>query len=312
MENDSAVNWLFVAACAAALLVRVFLERSHRGQEKRVFRFWQQVGLPMATEEIHESLRVRLQRSAMAALIGGLAGAFVAAGRLWMDQESLLSFTFMWQIALPAVLIGATLFDVVVTLRDTLFVQRASQPRLARVQAVTLGDYIRPWRLRAAPALSLVAVILGATAVVFTISSHSQLSQLVKGMSLPLLLTALIVCGICAVAANKLLQQPQPVSDKLELAWDDAVRADTIRKLAQLATLTSWFALSAVGIGILGELGHGPENQMAVVVGQAVAMMGYSIIFMLFSYGDSYNFFRRRLWPAFTRFGLATHQGAPS
>ncbi|WP_449372745.1 hypothetical protein [Arthrobacter psychrolactophilus] len=312
METDSLFSWLFVAVCAAAILVRVLIERGHRGQKKHVFRFWQQVGLPMGTEEIHDSLRVRLQRSVNAAFVGGVLGALVAAAQLWVGQEPLLSFTFMWQAAIPAILIGATLCDVVVTVRDTLFGQRAGLPRMARAQAVTLGDYISRWRLYAAAVLVLLAVLLGAAAVIIALVKDDDLGPVLEGMSLPLLLTAVIICGVCAMAANKLLQQPQPVSDKLELAWDDAVRADTIRKLAQLATLTSWFALSAVGIGILGEFDRGQDIQMSVVIGQCIAMVGYSVIFMLFSYGNAHSFFRRRLWPEFTPYGLASEQGTLS
>ncbi|SEE44058.1 hypothetical protein SAMN04489740_1417 [Arthrobacter alpinus] len=310
MALDSTFNWIFICVVTFLVLVRIILEQTSRLQEKRVFQFWQRVGLPMGTEQIHDSLRSRLHRSSMAALVGGIAGALVATSLLVFQEASVVSFTFSWLVALPAIFIGLTLSDVVQTLRDTLFGSPSNLPRMARAHAVTLGDYISPWRLRTAPLLLLIALFLAAGGLVLGQSGVINMGSFLKGMSLPFLLVAIIVCGICAVAAKKVLEKSQPVADALELAWDDAVRADTIRKLAQLAVLTAWLASSAIVIAILEGLQDGREPMLLVAMGQPLAMVGYSVVVMMFSYGNSYSYFRHRLWPDFTPYGLASKQGA--
>lgn len=310
MALDSTFNWIFICVVVFSVLVRIILEQTSRLQKKRVFQFWQRVGLPMATEQIHDSLRSRLHRSSLAALVGGIAGALVAASQIAFQEASVVTFTFSWLVVLPAIFIGLTLFDVVQTLRDTLFGSPSDGPRMARAHAVSLGDYISPWRLRTAPFLLVLALFLAATGLVLGQSRIISMGSFLKGMSLPFLLVAIIVCGICVVAARKVLEKSQPVTDALELAWDDAVRADTIRKLAQLAVLTAWLASSAIVIAILEGLQDGREPMLFIAQGQLVAMVGYSVVLMMFSYGNSYSYFRHRLWPEFTPYGLASKQGA--
>src|SRR6185312_17105415 len=103
------------------------------------FTFWQRVGLPVGSEQIHRTLVGRLRRSANAALLGGLAGALAAAGWYVAAGISGLPFTFVWLVALPVILVGVTAFDVAVAVRDSLFGRAPDSPRVARAQAVTLG-----------------------------------------------------------------------------------------------------------------------------------------------------------------------------
>ncbi|AIY00168.1 hypothetical protein ART_0569 [Arthrobacter sp. PAMC 25486] len=300
MPFESVLDWIAIGFLVAVFSYRLITVQTARYQQQQVFMFAQRVGLPIGTERINNSLRRRLFRSSNAALLGGLAGGLVAVGVHTFLRTNGLPFTFMWSIAIPAVFVGVTTFDVALTLRDSLFGRQPDTPRMARLEAVTLADYTSPTRLRAAPVLMALAAGLGVAGVVLGAIGVIDVDSLLRGPALLILVAAAVVFGICTVMARKILQLPQPAADTLELAWDDAIKADVIRKLGLLASVMAWLAVSGIGMGILDGLDATVPTTTGNALGQAISMCGYFAILFTFSYGRSFNWFRQRLWPNFT------------
>lgn len=300
MSLDSGIALFTIGFLAVVFLIRLAAIQTARHQSRQVFQFWQRVGLPMGTERVNETLKRRLRRSANAALLGGLAGALLAAAVLVLLPEPLLSFNFTWLVALPAILIGTTLFDVALTLRDSLFGPRPDEPRMARAMAVSAADYMSPWRLKAAPSLLLLAGLLAVAGLLLGWLGRIDLPAFLRSPALVSLVVAIVVQALCAAVGRRLLAQPQPVAEALELAWDDAIRADTFRKLGLLATVVAWLSFSAVALGVLAGTGGGGNDSMPTVVSQVLGMWGYFAILLAFNYGGACNYFRHRLWAGLT------------
>lgn len=310
MFLESSVDRFAVGFAVLVAVAEFIFVHSRRYQHKQVFMFWQQVGLPMGTDQIQESLRVRLRRSHKASFYGGLTGGLVAAWQLVMTPNASLSFSFVMLTVFPAVLIGATLFDVAAMMKDAVAAPRRDVPRLARAQAVSVTDYISSWRFWSAPAITLLAVVLGVAGLVMGTVGVIDLGNLLQGAALPFLFIAVIVQVACWTALQKIMQKPQTVSSTLELAWDDAVRAHTVLKVGMLATVMAWLAFSAMGLAVLEGMGVATPGSTALIIAQTTPMLGCSGIFMVFRYGSSFNYFRHHLWPEIGATKVVLGQGA--
>lgn len=310
MFLESSVDRFAVGFAVFVAVAKFIFVHSRRYQHKQVFVFWQQVGLPMGTDQIQESLRIRLRRSNKAAFYGGLTGGLFAAWQLTLTPNASLSFSFVMLTAFPAVLIGATLFDVAAMIKDAVSVPRRDVPRLARAQAVSITDYISAWRFWSGPVITLLAVVLGVGGLVMGTVGVIDLGTLLQGAALPFLFIAVMVQVACWTVLRKIMRKPQTVSSSLELAWDDAVRAHTVLKVGMLATIMAWLAFSAMGLAVLEGAGVATPESTALVIAQTTPMLGCSGIFMVFSYGSSFNYFRRHLWPDIGASKVVLGQGA--
>ncbi len=314
MAFETQLTWLAVGFLVMVFVIRLIAAQTSRQQEKQLFQFWHRVGLPMGNDRVNLTLRRRLHHSDMATLFGGLAGALVAAALLFVLPDAPMSFTFIWLVAIPAILTGATAFDLAASLRDTLFGRRDGAPRMARVVAVSRADYMSPWRLRAAPLLMALTVLTIAAGMVLGLTGAIRLDGFLQGMVLPSFMVAVVVLTFSMLVGRRVLEQSQPVAEPLELAWDDAVRADVFRKMGLLAAILAWLALTSAGLGVIGglengSLGAGEWDSMATAVGQIIGMWGYFVILFVYSFGTSHSYFRYRLWPNAELLKLSTAGG---
>lgn len=298
MDFDNVLTWAIAAILGAIVAGNLVATQTRRFQEKQVLTFWQKVGLPMGTERINASVTRRLRRSSTASALGAVAGYLLSLGILLMSPTPAFSVAYIWVVALPAILIGTTIFDVALAMRDTLFTQRGGTPRMARATAVFLRDYITPWKLYTPLVLLGLAAILVAIAAALGGAGASAMDASLAGTSLPALATAVLVLLGCVFAGRKIIGQPQPVSDALELAWDDALRADTVRKTGLLATAMSWLALATAASALVVAVDVSLTSTMWFTNVQILLSWGFIAITLVFSYGSSFTWFRRRLWPA--------------
>lgn len=294
MSFGSMFDWIAIGFLAAAFLYRLIALQFTAFQEKQAFEFWQRVGLPMGTEQINRSIRKRLRRSSMAALLGGLAGGLAAGTAMFLLPTPGFSYAFMILLALPAVFVGVTSFDVAFTLRESLFGQKSDSPRMARAVAVSMSDYLSPWRLRVAPIIVFLTALVMAARLLLGQAGVTELEGALHWPSLAILIAALIVVVACMLVGRKVLEQPQTVANTLELAWDDAFRADTLRKLALFATVMAWLAFTATALEFLEAL---DPMRLGTAIGQSLGMVVYIAVIPMFTYGRSNSYFRYRLWP---------------
>ena len=97
--------------------------------------------------------------------------------------------------------------------------------------------------------------------------------------------------------ARRVLRQPQPASSELELAWDDAFRADTFRALWMFGSITAWLAVAAAGLGLLQGLDAIAGTTWSTGLGSQLFTWGFLVILFSFSFGRAQSYFRFRLWP---------------
>ncbi|MBX0300749.1 hypothetical protein K2F54_12275 [Cryobacterium sp. 1639] len=296
MDFTLTLTWLIIGVLALLAGVTLFMLQTDRYQQKLFFRFWQAVGLPVQADNVAAAARRRIRTRTSAMFVGELAGLFLVALVLFVNP-SLASSSFIWLFVVPAVMTTMTTLDVGVALHYSLFRRRADAPRLARATATTMRDYVSPWRLRVAPALVVTAVLLNVGGAVLSWVGVIDPATFVRSSTLPLLTAAVIVFAVGKFVERRILQQTQPAADELELAWDDAFRAETFRALLLLETIVAWLAVGAAGIAILEGIDAIAGTGWGTGAGMQLFTLGFFVVLAIFSFGAAQTHFRHRLWP---------------
>lgn len=296
MDFTLTLTWLIIGVLALLAGVMLLMLQTDRYQQKLFFRFWQAVGLPVQADNVATAARHRIRTRTSAMFVGELAGLFLVALVLFANP-SLASTSFIWLFVVPAVLTIMTTLDVGVALHYSLFRRRADAPRLARATATTMRDYVSPWRLRVAPALVVTAVLLNVVGAVLSWVGVIDPAIFGRSSTLPLLAAAVTVFVVGKAVERRILQQTQPAADELELAWDDAFRAETFRALLLLETIVAWLAVGAAGIAILEGIDAIAGTGLGTGVGMQLFTLGFFVLLAIFSLGAAQTHFRHRLWP---------------
>ncbi|MCI4658844.1 hypothetical protein [Cryobacterium zhongshanensis] len=296
MSFELIFTWICLGALALLALGSLLYARTERSRDRAFLQFWQKAGLPVQSDDIARAIRTRLRARNTAAFVGGLFGLLVSAVVL-VIQPSLASPVFIWLVVVPATLISVSALGVAASLRESLFRPPADAPRLARPTIVTLSDYVSPWRLRAAPLLVLLSFVLTIAGILLGLTGTVDLGAFLASPALPVLALASAVLLVGSAASRRVLTHTQPATTELELAWDDAFRAETFRSLLLFQTIIAWLAAGAVSLGILGGWDALRGTTWSIGLGPQIFNWGYLAILLWFSIGNATDRFRRRLWP---------------
>ena len=299
MSIELIFTWICLGALALLAIGLLLYARSTRSRDRVFLQFWQKAGLPVQSDDIARAIRTRLRARTTAATVGALLGVLVSAAVL-LIRPSLASPAFIWLVVVPATLISIPALGVVSTLRESLFRPPADAPRLARPTIVTLSDYVSPWRLRAAPLLVLLAFALTIAGVLLGLTATVDLGVFLGSPALPVLALASAVLLAGSAASRRVLTHTQPATTELELAWDDAFRAETLRSLLLFQTIIAWLAVGSATLGILNGWDALRETTWSVGLGPQIFNWGFLAILLWFSIGSATGRFRRRLWPDLT------------
>lgn len=253
------------------------------------------LGMDDAVEELVTARLARRERAgALGGLIVGLGAAAVVAtttgpapGDFYRLAAVFLSF-----------LVGHALGYGVVAWRES--VRRpVVGPRLARATAPTHGDYVaRHERIGS----WVTAGIAGVVGVGLLIADRAD--ALDGAIPVGLAVVAVVVPPVTVLAdellARRLLARPQVAASQTELAWDDALRARTLRDMVSVPLVTGYMALAAL-IGGVGEglEGGWPANAaVGWVSGAFLVLLAGGLVMMVVSLvvGPEQHF-RRSLWP---------------
>ena len=303
------LTWLSIAVIAFFTVVMLVVVQTSHYQERLVFRFWQRVGLPSGTDDIATAVRRRIRYSTSASLTGALIGLLVSVVALYVNP-SLASASFIWLFIVPAVLTGMVALDVGFSLRDSLFRQGKDSPRIARSRVTTMRDYVSPWRLRLAPVFALIATVLSTGGMLLGLLGVIDGATFIRSPALPLLAVALIVFFVGMAVERRVLRHPQPATDTLELAWDDAFKASTFRALRLFETIVAWLAVAAAGIGMLQGFDALTGTSWSTGAGPQLFTWGYLATLSCFSFGQAQTYFRHRLWPDLTEVSAGNTTGS--
>ncbi|WNB86270.1 hypothetical protein [Cellulomonas sp. ATA003] len=201
-------------------------------------------------------------------------------------------------VALVVAAVGQALGQGVAAWRE---VARPSGPgaRIARASTPVHSDYVARHERWGAWVLAGAAL---AAAVVIAAAPGSGFD--VGPLPWALVVATAVVPGpvmaVYEVAAARLLDRPQVATTTLELAWDDALRASTLRDMLG-AALAIGLALPVALLSVVsdGLVGGWPGNPAVGLVGGIVAVIlgGGMLMVLVSAILEPHRHFRRRLWP---------------
>lgn len=299
MPFDLILAWVVLGLLALFSLMMLWLGSRRTYQQKLVLRFWQGTGLPMGTDTVAAAAARRIRTRTNGMMIGDLIGIAVGAVVLYL-APSIASPTAIWLLLAPLVLTGLASGAVVASLSQSLFQRQADVARFARPTAVAVHDYVSPKRMLAAPVFILIAMALCSLGFVLAFCDRIDVGTFMGSPALPLLAVALIVFAISLGLERRVLNEPQPASSELELAWDDAFRADTFRGLRMFAAMIAWLAVAAAGLTVLQAVDALNATSRSTGLGSQLFTWGFLATIAAFSFGGAHNYFRFRLWPELT------------
>lgn len=170
-------------------------------------------------------------------------------------------------------------------------------PRLARSGAVSLADYVSPLeRIGARVMVGLAALVL----VVSLLATGLGPARVTSGFAILALALASLV--LFEIAGRRIVDRPQPVGSPTELAWDDALRAGSIRELVTAPLVVGAWGTMFVGADQL--FSSQIINGLWAVAGLALAG-GYCAVAIYSVVSRPQQYYLRRLWPEVAAAGLA-------
>lgn len=260
------------------------------------------VGLALPAEPLRAKLVHRMRRTtrwtsgvaAVGAVIG-IAGVATAAASGAIGPEDT---TPIW-LAFSGLVLGGAVGAVlaVVTERPT---PEPGQPRVARATPRELRDYLDPIELVGARITAALGV---ATAVALLAWPAARTTQVATPVAVALLAMAGVVAlVVLEVAGRRVVLGRSRISESpAELAWDDALRSDDLRRLVTAVLMTSVYAVIFGVFPLAGALGSLllPDAVLLVAVNLAfvVLMAAAAVILVLATVRKPARFYLRRLWP---------------
>lgn len=257
----------------------------------RADRFSLRVRLPYGTEAVRESVahqtRIRAITTANAMCV-----TIVAASPLLLTP--LATSPLFMIVLLLAILLAVGFASAAVQVRERLFRPAPDAVRVARARQLSTRDYLDrfrrwlPWTVAGAAALTVALVAV-------TMADESRAVD--DGFARAAFVAAAVTAVVCIVAPpleRRILSQPQPASDTLELAWDDALRATALGAVRLTIALPAWVAL-ALAIGALWLGAGGPFSSFA---GQ---LPTWGVIALQFVYPSTGRRLRPGLYPDWLR-----------
>ncbi|MBO1753020.1 hypothetical protein J4G33_14500 [Actinotalea sp. BY-33] len=173
-------------------------------------------------------------------------------------------------------------------------------PRLARTTTPSVEDYVAPHERRGAWVAAGVSVLVAAGLALVHSSGIMDLGPMPWGAVVLAVLVPPLVVLLEELASRRVVARRQVAASTLELAWDDALRARTVRDLVTVALVIGCFG----SIGLLGLVADGLEGgwpanpAVGLVNGLFLVLLGALVLTALISLVlDPQGHVRRRLWP---------------
>ncbi|SJM68198.1 hypothetical protein [Gulosibacter sp. 10] len=242
--------WIAIAMVAFVMPATALTKGgAHRPDAESLRRYAQSAGLPV-TDAVSGPVVERIRRRQRGMRIGGLIAivAGTVGAIIFGEQDS-------WGGALIMVLagVGTSLGGAwaIVAHRPSPDERR---PLIARTRSAELADYLtfgERFGYWAVPG-ALVVAAAGGAILLLQLPEPARESQIPLGLLATGL--ALLLWGVSLYSVRRVLGAPARSGSDLELAWDDAERADGLRQLMSLAVVTSGIAIFLWGVLLLESL----------------------------------------------------------
>ena len=163
--------------------------------------------------------------------------------------------------------------------------------RIARDHAVTVEDYVDPVERRAAWIIAAIALAIGLVDLIHGGRGPDALIAATTGFG------ALAVIAGTALVSRLIVARPQRADTTVLLAWDDALRAATLRFITQSATVIA--LLSLVGTLPIAVASTGIRvDREGMQMGTVWAVVAVFVVGGIWGMRQRpARYFLRRLWP---------------
>ena len=235
--------------------------------------------VPVVAQRLARRWRANLVAAGVAVVpLLALATSSFDADRDWGGGAGLamamLGAAGMWQLALAGAALAAQAGDLAHRGQEA--------PRASHLPRPRLDDYLSPLELRLARALPATAVLTLAM-LAATQSGH-------RGALLGVASACLGMWALIELTVRAVVRARPAASDVQSLAFDDALRADAVRRLFG----TTGVVLLAAGLFVV-RVGHWPAAGTALA---GLYLVGALAQAALAERGPARTHYRRRLWPA--------------
>lgn len=253
------------------------------------------LGLDPAVADVVAARLVRRERAgALGGLAVGLPVAWWASWALGSDAAAtgaLLVFVGLF----AGRAIGCALVSWVESAR-----RGAGGARVARASTPVHGDYVARLERWGSWGMAAIAVALGLGLLVLDRVGVVELAGVPAALVVLCVVAPPAAVLLDEVAARWLLSRPQVARSQVELAWDDALRARTLRDMVTVTILVAAYApiglLAAVGDSLEGGWPANPAvgvvDGLLLVLLAALGVLGLTSIAV-----RPQRHFRRALWP---------------
>jgi hypothetical protein len=297
-----------LAVLAVGQLIEAWPGRAAMAHARRHAR---RINLELSGEQAGVVAR-RLGMRARVGALGSLVGVLVvwAPGAVWgvgpfADPSSGArsaagdATSYLGPIAaMVAFFVGRSVGSAAVAWSEALRPPLPRGPRVARASRPGVGDYVAP--VERVGSWLVVAVDAVLVLVLIALRGPVGLPTLPVGLTVAVVIAPAAAVALQEWLAARLVAAPQITTSSTALAWDDAMRAVTLRDVVTVTLaigLTGPFVL--LGVLSSGLTGGWPENPaVGVVDALFVALLVPAAVIALVSTALApWRHFRRRLWP---------------
>ncbi|TQL47455.1 hypothetical protein FB562_0515 [Homoserinimonas aerilata] len=296
MDFERMLAWGFMGFIALMLVVVIIFAATPRSRMRAVDDFVRKVRLDPGDAKIRAAVERRTSRVSIAAVLGAAVGFGAAVGVLLLVPEW-QSSTTVFLVVTPLLLLGLIGGGVVVTLHESLFQQDADASRIARAISPTEADYVDARRRMTPSILLLFAAAATGIAVVLVILGRTDAAALVTAPALPVFVVAVVGWVAARMLSRRVLSRGQPAGGPGELAWDDALRADTLLRLTSAMTMLCWVSLVASLHLMLSVTFSDPDVTWPDTIVNLLFTWGLIIVSLDAQLVGARRHFLLRLWP---------------
>lgn len=255
---------------------------------------------------VEQAVADRLARRERAGVVGGLLVMWAAVVTLGRAAEAVQEGLAPLFVAL-AYLLGHAVGYGVVAWHET---RRppGDGPRVARASTPTHDDYVARHERWGAWVVAGAATCLAVALVMVEQTGAFGSAAVPWALAAATAVLPWVAIAVDELLARRLLDRRQVAATPLELAWDDALRARTLRDMVTVP-LVLGLSLPLVLAGVMGDAAEGgwPANPMVgVTSGVFMLILGGAIVLGLVSAAlNPHRHFRSRLWPRTNREAVA-------
>lgn len=253
------------------------------------------LGLDPAVADVVAARLVRRERAgALGGLVLSLPVAWWASGALGSDGAA--SGFLLVAVGLLA---GRAIGCALVSWRESAR-REPGGARVARASTPAHGDYVARHERWGSWGMAAVAVLLGLGLPVLDRVGLVELGAIPGALVVLCVVAPPVAVLLDELVARWLLGRPQVARSQVELAWDDALRARTLRDMVTVTIVVAAYAplglLAAVGESLEGGWPANPAigvvNGLALLLLVGMGVMGATSIAL-----RPQRHFRRALWP---------------